>query len=88
MIERSDVVANYMASAASGSDLAPQLERLTANELSLAERIRVIEAVNEPPTVFSLIATGRVSVTGMNILSHRLARAGMGSDVGTVEDAP
>jgi hypothetical protein len=86
--ERSDVVAKYMASVASGAELGPQLERLTANELSLAERIRVIEAANEPLPVFSLIATGQVSITGMNILSHRLARSGIGSDVGTVQDAP
>ncbi len=85
-LERSEVIAKYMASEATAADIGPQLERLTDNQLSLAERIRLIEAVDERPTLYSLIVTGPVSVTGQNILSHGLLRSGTGSDSGTVQN--
>jgi hypothetical protein len=84
--DRSRVLAEYMASRITAAEVDREFQALTGRQLLLEERIRDLTV--RGPILYSLAAQARVTVTGMNILSHGLLRSGIGSDTGTVQNVP
>ena len=63
-------------------DFRKSIDDLDQRRLQLEERLRALEAAPVEVQI-SLVAMAGVAVTGMNLLSYRLARSGRGSDQGT-----